>query len=63
MLPDHDHCKTCDDPVEKGEEFCSELCRDRYNDEVRREKNKNYLFIAVVVILLVALLAARYLVR
>ena len=61
LLPDHDHCKNCDDPVNLGEKFCSDLCRDKYESERRKERNQNYLFFAVVIILLVTVFAARYL--
>lgn len=62
ILPDHDHCRHCDDPVDKGETFCSELCKDRYDAEQRKEKNRNYLFIGLVAIVLVAIMMAKYLV-
>jgi len=63
ILPDHDHCKQCDDPVDKGEEFCSELCKDRHDAELRKERNRNYLFMGMVVVALVAIMLYRYLVR
>jgi predicted nucleic acid-binding Zn ribbon protein len=63
ILPDHDHCKKCDDPVDKGEQFCSELCKDRYDAEQRKEKNRNYLFIGLVAIALIVITLAKYLIH
>ncbi len=60
LLPEHSHCLHCDDPVDLGQEYCSEECRVQALAEVRRERNRNYLFfglaaIALLVITLVTL--------
>jgi predicted nucleic acid-binding Zn ribbon protein len=56
ILPDHDHCRVCDEPVEKGEEFCSELCKNEHAAQQRKERNRNWIFMAAVAIVLIALM-------
>ena len=51
-LPEHDHCIMCDDPVEVGGRFCSELCQEEYEKGVRRDRNRNLLFVAAVIVIL-----------
>lgn len=60
LLQDHDHCLGCDDPIEKGQQYCSDLCRDKMMAEQRKERNKNYLFIAVVLDIALALVVIFY---
>jgi len=60
LLPEHSHCLHCDDPVDLGQEYCSEEYRVQALAEVRKERNRNYLFfglaaIALLVITLVTL--------
>ena len=54
-LPEHDHCTMCDDPVEVGSRFCSELCQKEYEASVRKERNRNLLFVAAVIVILVVM--------
>ena len=55
MLPEHDHCQVCDDPVELGQKFCSQKCEDDHQRDTKREKLKNYLFLAAAVVVVIVL--------
>ena len=55
ILPEHDHCQVCDDPVELGQKFCSQKCEDDYQRDTKREKLKNYLFLAAAVVVVIVL--------
>jgi predicted nucleic acid-binding Zn ribbon protein len=60
VLPLHDHCAVCDDPIEVGERFCSDKCRLEHEKELRKERNKNTLFMVVVIGLFAAIAAGYY---
>ena len=53
-LPEHDHCQICDDPIDLGQKFCSEKCREDYQKEVKKEKLRSYLFLAAVGVVVIA---------
>ncbi len=46
LLPQHSHCLNCDDPVEEGQQYCSEKCRLEAESQAKKDRNKNLLFIA-----------------
>ena len=52
LLPEHSHCLHCDDPVDEGQEYCSEECRLKANAEARKERNRNMFFFAVAAVAL-----------
>ncbi|MDY0293305.1 MAG: DUF2116 family Zn-ribbon domain-containing protein [Candidatus Methanomethylophilaceae archaeon] len=54
-LPEHSHCRNCDDPLPAGDEFCSEECRDDYRRERARESRGDYLFAAFAVVSVIAI--------
>ncbi|MFA5314175.1 MAG: DUF2116 family Zn-ribbon domain-containing protein [Methanomassiliicoccales archaeon] len=60
ILPLHEHCLVCDDPVEVGERFCSEKCKLEHEADLRRERSKNTLFMIVVIGLFAAVAAGYY---
>lgn len=60
ILPLHDHCVECDDPIEVGERFCSDKCRTENEKQLRKERNKNTLFMVVVLGLFAAIAAGYY---
>lgn len=43
-LPDHSHCKFCDDPIPFGEEYCDDKCRAGDGERARAEKIKEIRF-------------------
>lgn len=54
LLPEHDHCLVCDDPVDLGQKFCSEKCADDFKVETKKEKLKSYLFLVAIGIVVIA---------
>ncbi|MCL7396341.1 MAG: DUF2116 family Zn-ribbon domain-containing protein [Thaumarchaeota archaeon] len=55
-LVDHRHCRICARAIPPGEEFCSDKCRQVFEDYKRREKRSRYIFYIVYGILMIALL-------
>ena len=55
LLPEHSHCQYCDDPVDPGEEYCSQECRQAAEGEAKRERRKNMLLFGIAAIALLAL--------
>ena len=54
ILPDHGHCLVCDDPIDEGQEFCSDRCKEKFSNDLKWEKRRNLFFMTMVIILLVA---------
>jgi len=44
ILPDHDHCEECGDPIALDRRFCSEECLDRFLEGERLQKKKDRTF-------------------
>jgi predicted nucleic acid-binding Zn ribbon protein len=57
-LPEHDHCKFCGDPVPFDQAYCSEECYRNEGARVKKEKNRNYLFVAAVAVSMTVIIAA-----
>ena len=54
ILPDHSHCRTCDEPTPVGEEFCSDQCKDEHQSKVKKESRRmNYFYIGAIVVVVV----------
>jgi predicted nucleic acid-binding Zn ribbon protein len=60
ILPDHDHCLICDDPIDKGQKFCSDLCKEEYEKDENMRKWRDRVFIIAIVVLLVSFSLASY---
>jgi len=58
LLPEHSHCQYCDEPVDEGQEFCSDECRENFRAEARTERNRNMMFylLAAIALTVVTLL-------
>jgi predicted nucleic acid-binding Zn ribbon protein len=52
-LPEHDHCQICDDPIDLGQKFCSEKCKEDYQKEVKKEKLRSYLFLVAIAVVVI----------
>jgi predicted nucleic acid-binding Zn ribbon protein len=63
ILPEHDHCVVCDDPVDVGKVYCSDICKEKREKEAKKQKNKNLLFFAAVGVLFVVLTLGAYFLR
>lgn len=55
LLPEHSHCIHCDDPVDAGQEYCSEECRENHENEARKERTRNMIFFGLAAIILIAI--------
>jgi len=55
LLPEHSHCLHCDDPVDEGQEYCSDECKAAAESESRRERNRNMIFFGIAAVLLIAI--------
>ncbi|MGI6471687.1 MAG: DUF2116 family Zn-ribbon domain-containing protein [Candidatus Methanomethylophilaceae archaeon] len=52
ILPEHDHCKFCGDPIRFGDEYCSEDCNQLHHDRNRRENRRlNIIFVLALAII------------
>ena len=54
-LPEHSHCLHCDDPVDEGQEYCSDECRMAAEGEAKKERTRNMVFFGIAAVLLVAI--------
>ena len=55
LLPEHSHCLHCDDPVEVGQEYCSEECKVTAESEAKKERTKNMLFLGLAATILIVI--------
>ncbi|MCS7126659.1 MAG: DUF2116 family Zn-ribbon domain-containing protein [Aigarchaeota archaeon] len=55
-IVDHRHCKICARAIPPDEEFCSDKCRQVFEDYKKKEKRGRLLFYVIYGILMVALL-------
>ncbi len=59
-LPEHSHCKFCGDPIPFGDEFCDNACRADEATRVKKERNKEIAFWGSAGVVIVIILAIRY---
>ncbi|HTY47037.1 MAG TPA: DUF2116 family Zn-ribbon domain-containing protein [Methanomassiliicoccales archaeon] len=57
-LPPHSHCVQCDNPIAEGETYCSEECRNAKRAADEKVSRRNWVFIVVVIVVLIALSVA-----
>ncbi|HUT26680.1 MAG TPA: DUF2116 family Zn-ribbon domain-containing protein [Methanomassiliicoccales archaeon] len=55
LLPEHSHCLNCDEPVDEGQEYCSEECKAIMKGEQQKERNRNMFMFAIVAVVLIAI--------
>ena len=63
VLPNHSHCRYCGNPIDYGEEFCDDACRDLDRAERAVERKKDIIFYGAIVVSLVAILVVGAIVR
>lgn len=54
-LPDHAHCQECDAAIPEGGIFCSDQCERSFKGRAKKDRQRNTLFIAIVVIVALGL--------
>lgn len=60
----HNHCIICGNAITEGEKYCSDLCKKKYEEELKkasRQQKISYIFIAAMGALLVAMFLLPYL--
>jgi len=55
LLPEHSHCLHCDDPVDVGQEYCSDVCKVAAESEAKKERNRNMLFLGLAATILIVI--------
>ncbi len=55
LLPEHSHCLRCDDPVDVGQEYCSEECKVAAESEAKKERTRNMVFFGIAAVLLIVI--------
>ena len=59
-LPEHSHCKYCGDPIPFGNDYCDETCRNAEIQREKKEKMKDVMFYASAGIVIVVMIAAKF---
>jgi predicted nucleic acid-binding Zn ribbon protein len=54
-LPDHEHCVQCDDAVPVGQKFCSPECESINIKKLKKERQRNIMFMVAAIAIFVAL--------
>jgi len=60
----HNHCIVCGNAIPEGKKYCSDLCKTKYEEELRkasRQQKISYIFILAMGALLVAMFILPYL--
>lgn len=55
ILPEHSHCLNCDKPVDESQEYCSDQCRQKFEDDAKRDRNKNMVFLGLAIVALIVI--------
>ncbi len=55
MIPQHGHCQMCGKAVKYGEPFCSEKCKEEYENFIKKRKRMMY-----ILYFLIAIIVAMY---
>lgn len=55
MLPEHSHCLNCDEPVDEGQEYCSDKCRQKFEDDAKKDRTKNTIFLGLAAVALIVI--------
>ncbi len=59
-MEQHKHCQVCGKPVPVDEKFCSEKCREEYEDLVSKRKKRQYIMFGLLAVFLVLLFFMLY---
>ncbi|MCX6650233.1 MAG: DUF2116 family Zn-ribbon domain-containing protein [Methanomassiliicoccales archaeon] len=55
LLPEHSHCLNCDEPIDEGQEYCSDDCRQKAEGEAKKVRNRNMVFFGLAAVALIVL--------
>ncbi len=56
-MEQHKHCQVCGRPIPVDETFCSEKCREEYEDMVSKRKKRMYVVYGLLAVLLIVIFA------
>ncbi|MGD1060576.1 MAG: DUF2116 family Zn-ribbon domain-containing protein [Methanomassiliicoccales archaeon] len=59
-LPPHSHCVQCDNPVQEGEQYCSDECRQARKLANQKSNRRTWIFFIIVIAALVVLAVLTY---
>ncbi|MBC7108057.1 MAG: DUF2116 family Zn-ribbon domain-containing protein [Methanomassiliicoccales archaeon] len=54
-LPPHTHCLNCDDPIPEDQDFCSEKCKDSYQERIKKERRRMMYFYIVAIVAIIGI--------
>ncbi|MDD1770581.1 MAG: DUF2116 family Zn-ribbon domain-containing protein [Methanomassiliicoccales archaeon] len=54
-LPPHSHCVQCDNPIQEGEEYCSDECRQARKIANQKSNRRSWIFVIIVIAALIVL--------
>ncbi|MFP3872153.1 MAG: DUF2116 family Zn-ribbon domain-containing protein [Candidatus Natronoplasma sp.] len=57
-MEQHKHCRVCNKPIPLDEDFCSDKCREEYQDLMQKRRRRQY----IIYVLLAVLFVVTYLV-
>ncbi len=52
-MEQHKHCKICAKPIPLDEDFCSEKCREEYQELMKKRKKMQYIFYILLIVLII----------
>ncbi len=59
-MEQHKHCRICQKPVPLDEDFCSEECKDEYDDLLSSRKKKQYVVYGLLIVLFIVMILTIY---
>jgi predicted nucleic acid-binding Zn ribbon protein len=54
-LPPHSHCIQCDNPIQEGQDYCSDECRQARKVEREKSNRRQWIFVIIVIAALIVL--------
>jgi predicted nucleic acid-binding Zn ribbon protein len=61
-LPEHIHCRTCGKAIPPDKTFCSEECRQRFADAVRKQRRQAWIMMVIILVAFAGVVIAALLV-
>jgi len=59
-MEQHKHCRICQKPVPLDEDFCSEKCKEEYDDLLSSRKKKQYIVYGLLIVLFIVMILTIY---
>ena len=52
-IPSHTHCRSCAKAIPSDKTFCSEECKQRYLEAVKKQRKTSYIMFGILIALVV----------